>query len=172
MWGMPARQLNSWHREHRSPECGYRTGGRALFRRTPTPHGRQPDPGRCMRTSSHIVDPGRRPQRPQGCEVQSKTRLIGLPIERAGHPAPAFVQYMGINHRRRHILVAQQFLHRADIVPTCQQMRGKRMTKRMRRCGFDDSRIAHRLADGALDRLVLHVMPAHHTRTRINRPVL
>ena len=37
----------------------------------------------------------------------------------------AAVEYMGVNLRGRNILVAKQFLHRADIVAGFQQMRGE-----------------------------------------------
>jgi len=34
------------------------------------------------------------------------------------HPPATHLQNMGVNHGRRHIGMAEQFLHRADIVPT------------------------------------------------------
>ncbi len=38
---------------------------------------------------------------------------------------------MGIDHRRTDVLVPEQFLHGADIVPGFQQMGGKRMAERI-----------------------------------------
>ena len=54
-----------------------------------------------------------------------------LPIHRGPHRHPRPVQHMGIDHRRRHIAVPQQLLHRADIRPPFQKMGGKRMPQRM-----------------------------------------
>jgi hypothetical protein len=42
---------------------------------------------------------------------------------------------MHVDHRRAHIAVAQQLLHRADIRPALQQIRRKRMPQRVR-CDF------------------------------------
>ena len=79
---------------------------------------------------------------------------------------------MGVDHRRRHILVAEQFLHRADVVATCEQVRGKRMPQRMRRSRLDGARVAHRLSYSPLNCLILNMMPPNQTRTRINGAVL
>jgi hypothetical protein len=37
-------------------------------------------------------------------------------VQRAAHSAPAAVQDMGVDHRGRHVLVAQELLHRPDVV--------------------------------------------------------
>ena len=39
------------------------------------------------------------------------------------------IQHLGVNHRRRHIFVAKQFLHGANVIAALQQMRGKRMRR-------------------------------------------
>jgi hypothetical protein len=41
------------------------------------------------------------------------------------------VQDVGVNHRRAHVLVAQEFLDCADVVPRLQEVCGKRVAKRM-----------------------------------------
>ena len=46
-------------------------------------------------------------------------------VERAFHAPPAFVQDMGIDHRRGYIRVSEQFLHRAYVIARLQQLRGK-----------------------------------------------
>jgi hypothetical protein len=45
-------------------------------------------------------------------------KILGLvlPIQWTSYAAPALVQDTGINHSRLHILMAEQFLHRADII--------------------------------------------------------
>ena len=38
------------------------------------------------------------------------------PIQGAADPAATPIQYMSVDHRRAHILVAKKFLHRPDVV--------------------------------------------------------
>ena len=54
-------------------------------------------------------------------------------IQRASDSQARLVHQVGIDLGRRHILVAQQFLHRADIRSPLQQMRRKRMAQHIRR---------------------------------------
>jgi hypothetical protein len=42
---------------------------------------------------------------------------------------------VGVNHSRANVLVAEQFLHGADVVPIGQQVRGERMPERVARRG-------------------------------------
>jgi len=37
-------------------------------------------------------------------------------VQRAFHPQPRLLPDVGVNHRRRHVLMAGQFLHRADVI--------------------------------------------------------
>ena len=53
-------------------------------------------------------------------------------IQRTPHPPAAPVQHMRVNHRRGHILVAQQLLHGADVITPLQQMRGEAVPQGMR----------------------------------------
>ena len=53
-----------------------------------------------------------------------------LLIQRTPHPQPWFAQNVRINLRRRHILVPEQLLQRADVISILQQMRRKRMPQR------------------------------------------
>jgi hypothetical protein len=53
-------------------------------------------------------------------------------IQRTAHPMPAAVQHVRIDHRRRHVRVPEQLLHRADVVARLQQMRRKGMAKCVR----------------------------------------
>jgi len=48
-------------------------------------------------------------------------------VERTLHPAPATVEDVGIDHRRAHVGMAEQFLNRADVVARLQQVRCERM---------------------------------------------
>jgi hypothetical protein len=49
---------------------------------------------------------------------------------------------MGVDHGRANVLVPKQFLDRTDIVPVGQQVRGKRMTKRVIRDPLGEARFA------------------------------
>lgn len=48
-------------------------------------------------------------------------------------------------------------------------MCGEGMAQRMRRCRFDDTRVAHRLFHGALYAFFVHMMTARHAGTWIDR---
>jgi len=68
-------------------------------------------------------------------------------VERTPHALSPAVQHMGVDHRRRDIRVAEQLLHRADVVAGLEQVRRKRMAQAMTidflrdpsplRCTFD-----------------------------------
>ena len=62
---------------------------------------------------------------------QSCTRPRPQSVRRAPNTSPSPVQDMSIDHRRRHILVSHQLLHRPDIVPRLKQMGRKGVPQRM-----------------------------------------
>src|SRR5882724_5273955 len=55
-----------------------------------------------------------------------------------------FVEYVGINHGRGHVFVAEQFLHSSDIITVFQQMRSKTMPEGVAACRLPDSRALDR----------------------------
>ena len=59
----------------------------------------------------------------------------------------ATVQDVSINHRRRHVFMAQQFLNRADVIAILQKVRGERMPQRMRGCRLCNASISYRDLD-------------------------
>ena len=65
-------------------------------------------------------------------------------IHRTMHRRAAALQHMGVNLRRGHILMAHQFLHRADVIPRLQQMGRETVAKRVRRRPLGDPRAQHR----------------------------
>ena len=69
-------------------------------------------------------------------------------------PAPA-IEDVRVDHRRLHARVAEQFLHRADVVAGLQEMRRERVTKDVRRDGLVDCRAERRIPHRALDRLLV-----------------
>ena len=79
-------------------------------------------------------------------------------IQRAQNTPPALVEYMGVNHGRAHIGMAQQLLHRANVITRLQQMRGKRMAQHMGRDGLIDIGQPSRLPHGALHGFGVHMV--------------
>ena len=47
------------------------------------------------------------------------------------HTNPRLIQHMRVNHRRAHILVAQQLLHCANVIAILEQMSRKAMPQRV-----------------------------------------
>ena len=70
------------------------------------------------------------------------------------------VQDVSINHRRRHVFMAQQFLNRADVIAILQQVRCERMPQRMRGCRLCNASVSYRDLDGLLDCRSVNVMAA------------
>ena len=52
-------------------------------------------------------------------------------IQGAEHSAPSLVEHMRVNHGGAHIRMAEQLLHRANVVTRLQQMCGKRVAQHM-----------------------------------------
>lgn len=46
-------------------------------------------------------------------------------IDRTAHAVPAFIEHMGVYHGRVHILMTQEILNRADVIPCFQQVGGE-----------------------------------------------
>ena len=51
------------------------------------------------------------------CSMFDVGRWAFSSIQRTSHTQPRLIQDVGINHRRRDILVAQQLLNRANVIP-------------------------------------------------------
>lgn len=90
------------------------------------------------------------------------------PIRRAQNPTASSIQNMGINHCGADIFVPQEFLNRPDIVTVLQQVRRKRVTKRvaprrLRYPGAPDSLLDRPLQDG-----FVKVMSASHPPPRVS----
>lgn len=80
------------------------------------------------------------------------------PIQRAKYGKAAAVEHMGIDLRGLHIRMAEQFLHRADVLPGFEQMRGKRMAKGMRRSGLIDTNPTYCITNRALNGFLMQMM--------------
>ncbi len=90
----------------------------------------------------------------------------------ASERQPPAVQEMGVNHRRADVFVAEEFLHRADVVTVGQQVGCKRMAKRVANHPFGQSRLADSLRHRLLDQGFVNVVPSLFARLRIDPAIL
>jgi hypothetical protein len=56
---------------------------------------------------------------------------LGSETVHGADPSPTPVQHVGIDHRRLHVPMPEQFLNGADIVAIFQEMSGERMAQRV-----------------------------------------
>ena len=91
-------------------------------------------------------------------EFQAELRVAPKTVRRAANPLPATVQHMRVNHRRLHVHMPQQVLHRADVIALLKQVRGEGMTKGVGRGPFRDARPQHRLPDRPLHHRFVKMM--------------
>ena len=58
-------------------------------------------------------------------------RSVPHPIQWTADPRRRFLHHVGINHRRPYVVVSQQLLHGANVLPHFQQVSGERVTERV-----------------------------------------
>lgn len=75
---------------------------------------------------------------------------------------------MGIDHRRTHVRVPQQLLHRANVGARLQPVRGEAVAQSVHRNGFANARLCHSLLQCALQSLLIDVMAPPNTRARVH----
>ena len=93
----------------------------------------------------------------------------GWVVQRAADGETGPVQYVGVNHSRRNVSVAEQLLHATDVLAFFQQVGGEAVSKGVAAGGF-----AHIcLPDGELDRVLQiffrDMMAAYFFRARVAR---
>ncbi len=76
---------------------------------------------------------------------------------------------VGVDHRRPHVLVPQQFLNGPDVVPGLEQMGGKGVPQSMRGHALGDTRFPGRLLDGPLQTGRVNVMAVDRTAAGVHR---
>jgi hypothetical protein len=98
--------------------------------------------------SSHLLAGKRDPTQEQGSTATyaSVARRISSSASegvcRALDAAPPSVQHMRVNHRRLHAAMPQELLHRPDVIPRHQEMRGEAVSKGVDGRRLDDPRVA------------------------------
>jgi len=84
-------------------------------------------------------------------------------------PRASAVEHMGVDHCRGHVAVAEQLLHRPNVVARLQQVRRERMTQYVRRARLDDLGPAGGACDRLLNRCLVHVMAPRQPAARVDR---
>src|SRR5439155_24470949 len=98
----------------------------------------------CSRTTRLIPAP-----KPRSVRMSSRTEHpVGGALDHAWSP----VQDVGVDLRRAHVAVAEQFLNRPDVVAVLEQVRGERVAERVATRGLGDAGPT----DGVLDRALQH----------------
>src|SRR6185369_12142464 len=92
-------------------------------------------------------------------------------IERAFRPASALAEHMGINHRRRNVIVPQQFLDRPDVRPALEQVGCVRVTKGMTADVLVNANQRHRSLDRSVQGRLIQMMAPLGTGPRVDRQV-
>ena len=77
------------------------------------------------------------------------------------------VAHMGIDHRRTDVLVTEQFLHRADVIPRFESMRRKGMAQGMAGGRLCDVRLAYSAMHSPLEYLFVGMIPPDDTSARV-----
>ncbi len=72
-----------------------------------------------------------------------------------------------INHRRRHIAMPEELLHRADVIAVFQQLGGKTVTHHMRTDALRDAGAPGRLRQRLLDHRLVQMVPGRRPESRI-----
>ena len=84
-------------------------------------------------------------------------------IQRAFRAGATLAQHVRVNHRRRDVVVAQQFLYGADVRAPLEEGCGKRVTKRVGADVFGNPHPRHCRLDRFADRGFVQVVPARHS---------
>jgi len=79
---------------------------------------------------------------------------------------------MGVDHRGFHILMAQEFLHRPDIVTAFQKLCGKGMAEGVAGRPFGEAGLANGLLERLLQDGFIHMMPSFLAGLQVFPPLL
>gem|GEM_PF-4735222 len=90
-------------------------------------------------------------------------------IERAGDADSRAIQYMGVDHGRRHVSVTEQLLNGTDVVVRLQQMGGETVPEGVAADPLDDPAAPRSLLHGTLQSALVQVMTTDRPRALIDR---
>src|SRR4029450_13724427 len=100
----------------------------------------------------------------KGCETLPSDSAC---VQRTQHLASATVQDVGVDHRRRDVAVAHQFLDRPDVVDRFEEVRGERAAQRVAGRVRRDPGDANGLMEGALQHGLVKMMSDPLTKLRM-----
>src|SRR5512135_411919 len=94
---------------------------------------------------------------------------MDLLIQGALHSKSRPIKNMGVNHRRGDIGMAEQFLHRADVVIAFKKVRGKGMPEDMTAHLLSQSRLYCSIFDRLLEKAFVKMVASYFFASRIYR---
>ena len=95
--------------------------------------------------------------------IDDSTSDLNYLVDRADHAALVHTHYVGIDLRRRNVVMAHRFLDIAEISTLFQKPSGETMPKCMTTRLFQDTRFFDCEPDSALNLLFPNVMPLNDT---------
>ena len=98
--------------------------------------------------------------------------LRHVDVDGGAHREGAGVEDMRVNHRRLQVLMTEQGLNRADVMPAFQEMGGEGVPEGVGGDAFPDAGKLHGRSDGALDSMGTEVMAAHYARAGVDGTLL
>jgi hypothetical protein len=87
-----------------------------------------------------------------------QSRVASQPIGRTADAPPPAVEHMRVEDRRLDVVMPEQLLHRANVISVLEQVRRKRMPKRVARRALAYPRPDDRVSYGPLDHRLMHMM--------------
>src|SRR5215510_11388721 len=97
----------------------------------------------------------------RGTQEKFVHSILSNHIQRTPHADTRLLHDVGVDHRRRDILVPEELLHRPDIIASLEQVGCKGMTKSMAAHGLAETSQPASLANRLLQAILMHVMAAH-----------
>src|SRR2546423_15626994 len=107
-----------------------------------------------------VAEKGPRRAGPRPPPRRSKPTRASQPVGWAPHALSSTIQYMRIDHRRPHVGVAEELLHRPDIGPGFEQVRRKGMAKGVARHALPEPSATACVGHGPLDHRLMQMVPA------------
>lgn len=89
-------------------------------------------------------------------------------IQGTSYPPSPTIQDVRVNHRCRHVPVAEQFLNRSDVVARIEKMRGERMAEGVACRGLRDPGPQGSLANRLLKYRLMEMMPPPPAALRVD----
>src|SRR5438067_13275294 len=106
------------------------------------------------------------------CRFRTRIAPVGrtAPVERTAHGLRALAHDVRVDHGGLEIRVAEQLLHRADVVTIFEQGGGKGVPQRVTASALRQSRITPRTLPGSLPGRLMQVLPRRYPCVRIGAP--